>query len=153
MEEHAMYRHILAAVDGSPTSQRALQEAIGLARDQHAALRIVYVVDETALYNSPQFIDTTPIEDTWVQTGRDVLEQAAQQAGATGVSAETKLLATENVGARIADVIAAEARAWPADLLVSGTHGRSGLTHLLLGSVAEGILRITPVPLLLVRGR
>ena len=49
-----MYQRILAAVDDSPTSDLALREAIGLAKDQHAQLRIVYVVDKIAIYNSTQ---------------------------------------------------------------------------------------------------
>jgi nucleotide-binding universal stress UspA family protein len=63
-----------------------------------------------------------------------------------------------DVDARLADgdgidlpaIVAAEARAWGADLVVAGTHGRRGLDRLLLGSVAEGILRRSAVPVLLV---
>ena len=50
-------------------------------------------------------------------------------------------------------MIAAEAKAWPADLIVIGTHGRRGVDHLLMGSVAEGVVRISPVPVLLIRDR
>jgi len=46
--------------------------------------------------------------------------------------------------------IADEADAWPADLVVAGTHGRTGVQRLLLGSVAEGIARVSPVPVLLI---
>ncbi|MFZ3083049.1 universal stress protein [Rhodoferax ferrireducens] len=49
--------------------------------------------------------------------------------------------------------IAADAEAWPADLIVICTHGRSGLTHLLMGSVAEGVVRIATKPVLLIRGK
>jgi nucleotide-binding universal stress UspA family protein len=45
------------------------------------------------------------------------------------------------------------ATAWPADLLVIGTHGRRGLDHLLLGSIAESVVRLAPMPVLLVRGQ
>lgn len=46
-----------------------------------------------------------------------------------------------------------EAERWGAELIVMGTHGRHGLQHLWLGSVAEGVVRSSPVPVLLVRGR
>ena len=50
------------------------------------------------------------------------------------------------------DVIEEEAAQWPADLIVIGTHGRRGIRRLLLGSVAEGLTRISSKPILLVRG-
>lgn len=54
-------------------------------------------------------------------------------------------------GERIARVIDNEALAWGADLIVIGTHGRTGFNHLLFGSVAEGVVRGASVPVLLVR--
>ena len=62
------------------------------------------------------------------------------------------LLKTGEPTRRVPDVVVAEAKRWPADLIVAGTHGRRGLSHLFLGSVAEGIIRISTVPVLLIRG-
>ena len=146
-----MYQRILAAVDDSPASDLALQEAIELARDQHAKLRIVYVVDKIAIYNSTQL--SPEIEKTWMDIGRGILDNAQRSARAGGVDAEVRLLETEVPGERMAEAIVAEAGTWQADLVVAGTHGRSGLNHLLMGSVAEGIVRGCPVPILLVRNR
>lgn len=148
-----MYTHILVAVDGSKTSDLALQEAIGLVRDQQATLRVVYVVDEVSIFADAEFISPIEIEKAWVASGHAALSKAKSVAQAAGMEAETKLLENEALGQRIADVIVQEARSWPADLLVVGTHGRRGLNHLLLGSVAEGIVRMSPVPVLLVRGK
>jgi nucleotide-binding universal stress UspA family protein len=53
---------------------------------------------------------------------------------------------------RVYDTIEQEAVRWPADLIVIGTHGRRGFRRLLLGSVAEGLIRVTTKPVLLVRG-
>jgi nucleotide-binding universal stress UspA family protein len=53
-------------------------------------------------------------------------------------------------GERIASVIVEEARHWPADLIVIGTHGRSGFSRILFGSVAEGIVRTAHIPVLLI---
>lgn len=50
-------------------------------------------------------------------------------------------------------MIAADAEAWPADLIVICTHGRRGLSHLFLGSVAEGVVRVATKPVLLIRGK
>jgi nucleotide-binding universal stress UspA family protein len=148
-----MYRRILAAIDDSPTSDRALQEAIDLAKDQHAILRIVYVVDEVTIYSSAPLTDPSDIEMTWIKIGHEILAKAQNSARAAGIDAEIKLLETENKGERIAEAIVEEAKAWPADLVVVGTHGRGGLYHLLMGSVAEGIVRNCSTPILLVRNR
>jgi nucleotide-binding universal stress UspA family protein len=62
------------------------------------------------------------------------------------------MLEIEQLGRNAADLIAAEADAWPADLIVVGTHGRRGVRRLLLGSVAEGVVRTATKPVLLIRG-
>jgi nucleotide-binding universal stress UspA family protein len=146
-----MYQRILAAVDDSPASDLALHEAIELAKDQHAKLRIVYVVDKIAIYNSTQL--SPEIEKTWIDIGRGILDKAQRSARSGGIDAVVRLLETEVPGERMAEAIVAEASTWPADIVVAGTHGRSGLDHLLMGSVAEGIVRGCPVPILLVRNR
>lgn len=148
-----MYQHILVAVDDSETSGRAVREGARLAMDQHAALRLVYVVDTTALVGSAQVADPTAGEQEWRTLGHEILQRAQSAAAAEGASAESVLLETENVEDRIAQAIMAEAKRCGADLVVAGTHGRSGLKHLLMGSVAEGIMRHTEVPVLLVRKR
>ena len=59
----------------------------------------------------------------------------------------------DGVHSRLADWVVEEVRAWPADVVVLGTHGRRGVGRMLLGSDAEQVLRICPVPVLLVRGQ
>jgi nucleotide-binding universal stress UspA family protein len=67
------------------------------------------------------------------------------------MEAEARLLEIQTFGQRISDMIVAEAQAWPADLIVVGAHGRRGLHDVLLGSVADGVVRRASVPVLLVR--
>ena len=147
-----MYNHILVAIDGSTTSSLALQHACDLARNQKAILRLVYVVDEVNInLDTPQAL--TAFLEAARQAGRKILEQTLAEARNAGVEADTRLLEVDTFQHRIADQVLKEARVWPADLIVLGTHGRRGLTHLLLGSVAESIVRLSPLPVLLVRGR
>ncbi|HUW50669.1 MAG TPA: universal stress protein [Sulfuricella sp.] len=149
-----MYKHILVAVDGSDTSDRALREAINLAKDQRAMLRIVYAVDEVNINAGAEFVNPTEIADTWVKSGLEILDKAKNQAHAAGVhDAESRLIEIDKLRVSVADAIIENAKTWPADLLVAGTHGRTGLGHLLMGSVAEGLVRICPVPILLIRGK
>ncbi|WP_255701217.1 universal stress protein [Chromobacterium sp. Beijing] len=65
------------------------------------------------------------------------------------MTADCKIL--ESWGDKIAAVLVDDAGVWGADLIVMGTHGWSGLMHLLMGSVAEGVLKLADVPVLLVR--
>lgn len=148
-----MYNRILVAVDGSATSDKALQEAIDLARDGHAKLKVVYVIDEVSIYSGAQFLAQSEIEASWIRTGREILDKAHDAAKSGGIDAEVQLLETENIGEGIADAIADAAKSWSADLVVAGTHGRKGLKHMLMGSVAEGIVRTSPTPILLVHNR
>ena len=148
-----MFKRILVAVDGSETSRRALAEAVDLARDQSAALRIVTVVDEALLYGSdPVIIDMTKLEGALISEADKTLAEAQETARKAGVNAEVKRLATAAINQRVPDLVVQEAQQWPADLVVLGTHGRRGVSRLFLGSVAEGITRSCPVPVLLVRG-
>jgi nucleotide-binding universal stress UspA family protein len=145
-----MYKRILIAVDGSDTSDRALQEAINLAKDQQAMLSIVYAVDEVSLSADTEFVDPAMISNAWVEAGREILNKASNLAVAASVQAQTRLIELDHFGMRIADAIVEEAKAWSADIIVVGTHGRTGLSHLLLGSVAEDIVRASRLPVLLV---
>jgi len=145
-----MYQRIVVALDGSDTATRALQEALRLAREGHSQLRLIHVVDlGSLLVTGGEGIDLDRVESAWCVAGQRILEQGTALARAAGIDVETALLETD--GQRVSDVIAADAAAWHADLLVVGTHGRHGISHLLLGSVAEGVARASTVPVLLIR--
>ena len=159
-----MYKHILVAVDGSDTSNLALQEAIKLAKEQQAALRLVHVVDENPAYmmmgEPPAFMMPayTPLysvaeyQKVVREAGQNVLATCAATARQAGIEVDTKLAILEVLAKRICDSINEEAERWPADLIVIGTHGRHGFNHLLLGSVAEGVIRLATKPILMIRG-
>jgi len=146
----AVYQQILVPTDGSATAERAVQEAIRLA-DGKARLRLVYVLEEIFPLDTEgyAFIDYATLREAVRLTGERALARAAEQARPSGATVETALL--EAKGERIANAINDEARRCRADLIVIGTHGRSGLSRLLLGSVAEGVVRGAPVPVLLIR--
>ena len=147
-----MYKRILVPVDGSPTSILGLQQALGLARDQSARVRIINVVDElvvTQPMDMYAITQSTDLLEALRESGRNALEKAAALAAKHQVKTESGLL--ESRGRAVSDVILDEATTWRADLLVMGTHGRRGMNRMLLGSDAERVLREAPVPILLVR--
>ena len=147
-----MYKSILVAIDGSQTSELALNEAIQVARATGARLRIVHAVDEVN-FNWAEYPNLTEIWDALVAGGRTLLGKAAATAAEAGIEADTRLIEMNRLGDRIPEALAREADDWPADLIVVGTHGRRGLSHLFLGSVAEGIVRVASQPVLLVRSK
>ena len=83
------------------------------------------------------------------QRSERILAAGRQRVAEAGVPVNT--LGVECFAERTADVIVEEAKAWPADLIVIGTHGRRGVNRWMLGSDAEQVVRIAPVPVLLVR--
>jgi nucleotide-binding universal stress UspA family protein len=149
-----MYKHILVPVDGSDTSNLALDEAIRLARELKSELRLVYVVDVVAAYAMTEaalpLVEFEKMSRDW---GEKLLATCAERVCAAGVGFETKCLVIDTLGNRVYDRIEEEAKSWPADLIVIGTHGRRGVNRLVMGSVAEGVMRIATAPVLSIRGK
>lgn len=148
-----MFKRILVSVDGSHTAELALQKAINLAKELQAQLRIVHVVDVININLYTEIPNPSEVSDAMIRIGQEILRKAEAVAREAGIEAETKLIEINSLGQRIPEVIANNAEAWPAELIVIGTHGRRGLSHLFLGSVAEGVVRVATKPVLLIRGQ
>jgi nucleotide-binding universal stress UspA family protein len=145
-----MYQRILVPVDGSHTSTLGLQEAIRIAIDQRARLKLISVVDGFIIaQNFEGMINASDMIDFLRESGEKAISNALALAKEHDLKAEASTF--ETVGDRVAEVIVREAKKWKADLIVMGTHGRRGFNRLVLGSDAEGVLRSSPVPVLMVR--
>jgi nucleotide-binding universal stress UspA family protein len=145
-----MYKRVLVAVDGSDTSNLALREAIRMAKNQHSTLRLLHVVDLTMAYSVVEAPYIVEYQKALRAEGEKLLSDCSEPARAEGIEFDTKLRVA--FGEHLYDVIEDEAKQWSADLIVIGTHGRRGMRRLLLGSVAEGLIRISSKPVLLIRG-
>jgi len=145
------YRRILVPVDGSPTSNAGLREAIRLAKGQETALQLVHVADQHFI--AAMGMETASAIDELIagvtQAGHRILRKAERTVRREGLEPSTVLL--ETLTGPAADPIVRQAKKWAADLIVIGTHGRRGVRRLLMGSDAEQIVRTSPVPVLLVR--
>lgn len=145
------FHKILVAVDGSPGSDLALAEAIKLAQAQGGRLRLVHVMDELRWVNgfesAQAFIDD--MLPRMREAGGKLLARGLARALAANVETESELVVRS--AGRVAAAVADEAKRWGADLIVAGTRGRRGIDRLLLGSVAEQIVRHAGTPVLLVR--
>lgn len=148
-----MYQRILVPIDGSPTAQLGLDEAIRLATLTQGRLRLVHVIDELSFALTMNAY-APPTRD-WLERlrreGQDLLQKAKAAAQAAGIEAETIL--RDSFASSVPEDVVSEASEWPADLIVIGTHGRRGIGRMLMGSSAESILRFATVPVLLVRAQ
>lgn len=145
-----MFKKILVAIDGSTTANRGLKMAMSLAGDQKAVLLVLHVVDERAPVMYPEgglFLDKviTMLRDA----GRKIIAGAQREASKLGIQVQTKMV--ETMGLPVADIIVREAKRSRVDLIVLGTHGRRGIGRMVMGSDAEGVVRQSTAPVLLVR--
>jgi len=140
-----MYDDILLPTDGSAGMGTVIQHAVDLAATHDATLHALYVVDTASLTDVPMEASMEGVSQALKQEGETALEQVDRLA-TEDVPVETNIV--EGSPARDIATYAAEN---PADLVVMGTHGRSGVDRLLLGSVAERVVRSSPVPVLTVR--
>jgi nucleotide-binding universal stress UspA family protein len=144
-----MYQRILVSLDGSDTSDLALAAALQQARETGGTVRLVHVLDEMVFVSG--YESSGQLIQVIRQEAGKILERGLAQAKQAGIAADTVLL--DGSGRRLGEVVADAAREWFADLVVVGTHGRRGISRVLLGSGAEQVIRHSPVPVLVVRGK
>ena len=142
-------RRIIHASDFSKASRRAFATAVTLAKSTHATLTLVHVVVPFVPVVPEQYFDggTWDLIDEQTRTwGQKQLAALAGKAAKGGMKVVTLLAEGEP-----AEQIVKAARSTRADLVVVGTHGRSGFSRLFLGSVAERVVATAPCPVVTVR--
>jgi nucleotide-binding universal stress UspA family protein len=143
------FRRILFATDLSPASAGAFEQAVGLARANEAELVIAHA------YQLPDFF---PTDVCVTGTLYSDLDEKVRGDAEKKLAALVKAARKQGIGARFLvltgapfEAIAEAARAEQADLIVMGTHGRTGASRILLGSVAARVITTAPCPVLTVR--
>jgi nucleotide-binding universal stress UspA family protein len=150
------YARILVALDGSELAERVLSHAVSLARCHGSTLELVRAYAPppsvlsasaaTALPGTGPLVDPGPVIEAGKEEADRYLAEVAGRLGAEGLTIEHRRL-----DGAASESVVAEARRTDADLIAMTTHGRGGLGRLVLGSVAERVLRTAPCPVLLVR--
>ena len=138
---------ILVPTDFSDYSRQALSYAEMLAKTFDAKIVLIHVID-TVSYVVSESVQWTEVYARLEAAIQPMLEGLIREAEKRGVAAESKL--TQGVPY---DQIVKTAENVNADLVVMGTHGRTGIPHVLLGSVAERVVRLAPCPVLTVRSK
>jgi universal stress protein A len=142
------FKKILVPVDFSEASTLALDTAVALAKDYDAWLTIVHVYEPLAIAvpEGYQLFSEDQLNKLFEEFQRELAGQRQRAEGAGAQHVDTELLHGFAVS-EIQNI----AQQCGFDLIVMGTHGRRGLSHALLGSVAERVVRLAPCPVLTVR--
>jgi nucleotide-binding universal stress UspA family protein len=144
-----MFKHIILPIDGSDFSLQAVDLAASLAKEQGSSCTVLTVVD---IVPAAALAAATPdLVNAWLKTldeqAHVAVNEAVDRMRAAGIEANAEVAKGSP-----ADAIVEMAKRQAGDLIVMGSHGRSGLRRLFLGSVAESVLRSAPMPVLIVRG-
>ena len=137
-----MFERILIPVDGSRPSRNAASHAIDLAAEQGATIHALYVIEPVAVTEG----GTGQVHEAMRESGESIVAELKEQAEAKDVTAITDV----ETGVAHREILE-YAEGNDIDLIVMGTHGRTGLGRYLLGSVTEKIVRISDIPVLTVR--
>jgi nucleotide-binding universal stress UspA family protein len=141
-------KKILVPIDFSDCAKKALRYAIPLAKQHEAALTLLYVVPTNYAVGEYGGIDYATLEVEMRASGEKEFSTLLGDEVRGEVPATTLL----RTGSPAIEIIEA-AKSLPADLIVISTHGRTGLKHVMLGSIAEAVVRRAPCPVLVVRER
>lgn len=144
-------RRIICASDFSIASRKAFVTAVMLAKANRAALAMVHVVTPIVRLAPDQYVPSTTWEEIEIGTrawAQEQVDRLAARAKRAGIRATALLLEGD-----AAEEIVRAARLKRCDLLVLGTHGRTGLSKFFLGSVAGRVVATAPCPVVIVRGK
>lgn len=143
-----MYKRILIATDGSDKSRKAAQDAIELAKSLGASVIALYVVNEVVIASAVRQLgaDRKDVETKLSASGQKAVDSIRKMGEDAGVPVDTIV----RIGVPANDVIDVSG-AEKADLIVMGSHGESGASKLLIGSVVQKVLYWATIPILVVR--
>jgi nucleotide-binding universal stress UspA family protein len=140
------FKKILIPTDGSEYTKAAIAKGLELAKAMGAEVTALYVVDQTSFINFPMDSTIVSVYTLLEKEGQEALDYVKQEGGKLGVKVGTKI----EEGAPARKIIDASK---DHDLIVMGTLGRTGISKLLLGSVAERVVRFAHCPVLVVRAQ
>jgi nucleotide-binding universal stress UspA family protein len=142
-----MFKTILLPTDGSKGAEKAINCATTIALQFDCKIYVLFAIDMPPLVFEYTNFSQEKVLETLQEEGQQILDKTVSFIQASGVANVEGVLTTGHPGKAILD-FAAERRV---DLIVMGTHGRRGLDRVLVGSVAEEVVRLSPVPVLTVR--
>lgn len=150
----AKYSRILIATDDSECSKKALQHGYALAKIMESSVALVHVIEPAAPtnYGADPLMGQQPIvipETTEIQeeNSKTMLDEISK-----GFQDLKEVFTFSRIGSPKQEILTV-ANEWAADLIIMGTHGRTGFDHFISGSVSESVVRKAPCPVLVVPGK
>jgi len=140
-----MYKKILVPLDGSELARKALDQAEKLAKTFDAEIILFQVVPFLPIYGSPELVTPLIVDEKQRESAEKYLTNLAEELKKRGLKVTTMVRTGQQVAVEIIDF----AKETGVDLIVMCTHGRSGITRWVLGSVAHKVLTRTETPILL----
>ena len=148
------YSRILIATDDSECSKKALQHGLGLAKIMESSVALIHVIEPAAPtnYGADPLMGQQPIiipETTEIQeeNSKTMLDEISK-----GFQNVKEVFTFSRIGNPKQEILTV-ANEWAADLIIMGTHGRTGFDHFISGSVSESVTRRAPCPVLVVPGK
>lgn len=144
------YKHLLVPVDESPMSYAAAEQALSLAKDLNCPVTIMSVIAVDPFVGVDFYKVAPAITDYFMQAEQNAqnrLAEIQQSFSSEGISVDTKIIR----GVAASEGIVQIANEIGADLIIMGSHGRTGVKKMMLGSVAQNVLTQSPVPVLIVK--
>ena len=144
------YKHLLVPVDESPMSYAAAEQALSLAKDLNCPVTIMSVIAVDPFVGVDFYKVAPAITDYFMQAEQNAqnrLAEIQQSFSREGISVDTKIIR----GVAASEGIVQIANEIGADLIIMGSHGRTGVKKMMLGSVGQNVLTQSPVPVLIVK--
>lgn len=144
------YKHLLVPVDESPMSYAAAEQALSLAKDLNCPVTIMSVIAVDPFVGVDFYKVAPAITDYFMQAEQNAqnrLAEIQQSFSREGISVDTKIIR----GVAASEGIVQIANEIGTDLIIMGSHGRTGVKKMMLGSVAQNVLTQSPVPVLIVK--
>jgi nucleotide-binding universal stress UspA family protein len=142
--EMSTFKKIMIPTDGSEYTKAAIKKGIALAKQMGAEVTAMYVVDQTSFINFPMDSTIVSVYSLLEKEGKDAIDFVVQEGEKAGIKVNT-LIEEGSPSRKIVDA------SKNFDLIVMGTLGRTGISKILLGSVAEKVIRFAQCPVLVVR--
>lgn len=141
------FRKVLIAVDNEPVAAHAADVGVELACSLAADVALIHVIDAVPAYGADTGISPSELAAKAEQEGKTLMAGFRERLPLQPSALEFVVSGSPS------DEIVKAAKEWPADLIVIGSHGRGGVQRALLGSVAEGVMRHAPCPVLAIRAK
>ena len=143
-----MFTRVYVPIDNSDISDKVLNEALDLAKERNAKVRVAHVVNLEQITFGIEMVGVAELKDTLLEIANKLINHVKEVIKNKGVDAEVVLL--ENYGSDLASLIVEDAKAWNTEIFVLGSHHLGSFSHFITGGVAEDIAHDSDIPILLI---